>query len=160
MNYALIRDRIYTLLANVQGIGKVYNFPRYSADWKTYLDRFKVKVNDKAIISVVFFSRYASQEQESPLGGRSENSELTSVDRIETWNITLIYGYDDDEEQPSEYDFQELLDRIQEKFRFEDFLGMSGTVTKSWPIQVVSSGLFMFGDVLCHRADMTLKLQQ
>lgn len=157
MNYPEIRDKIAAMLSTVEGIGRVYKSPRYATDWMTYLEQFKVRIDDRDVINACWLTRNAIQETDI---ARSEAGEIASVSRTENWLITLVYGFDDDESSPSEFAFQALLDGIQEKFRFADFLGMPEIVAKHFPIQVQSAGLYFFGDVLCHKAEMLLKLQQ
>lgn len=160
MNYATIRDRIYTLLTGVTNIGTVHKTQQYAADWSKYFAKFKIVDPANAaqhIIGTCWISRLSNQETDLV---RSERRQLLKVDRVETWQIVLVRVFNDDGVTPSETAFQELLDAIQTKFRFENFLGIPNTVAKSYPVQVNNSGLAMFGDVLCHRADMTLKVQQ
>lgn len=163
MNYATIRDKLTGDLATVSGIGKVFGRPRWSVDWNSYLTLFKVtNPHDasKSVINLCWVSRRSFSEIEIEKGGRDEAEAITAVQRDETWEIMLIYGFDDDETYPSESDYQVLVDAIATKFRLMDQAGIPATVEESWPIQLESSALKFFGDVLCHNAVMTIRMQQ
>jgi hypothetical protein len=163
VNYTTIRDKLTTDLTAVTGIGKVFGRPRWSVDWTSYLNLFKVtNPHDasKSVVNLCWVSRRSFSEFDSDKGSRDEAEVMTSVQRDETWEIMLIYGFDDDDTYPSETDYQGLVDAIATKFRLMDQLGIPATVEESWPIQLESSGLKFFGDVLCHNAVMTIRIQQ
>lgn len=152
MSYDVVRDRIYSLLLSVPDIGNVYSSPRYASDWRTYLERFRTRINDRDVIRLCWFTR--SQVMETAI--KSEADHVVHVERSETWSITVIHGFED--VPPSEYGFQEVLDGIQDVFRYEDQLGIPEVVQGHSPVNVVSAGMSMFGDVLCHKAELSLKI--
>lgn len=167
MNYATVRDRIKTLLESVSGIGKVYGSPRHTNDWPGFLQRFAVvHPNDatRQLICVCWMTRIRAIElSESKTGSRDEANVLTGVERDEDWEITLVVGFQDDDTNPSEDLFQVLVDSIQEKFRWQDQLGIPSVIFKSYPLDLTYAGLAMFGNpegVLCHKATFMLHLEQ
>jgi len=163
MNYATIRDKIYGDLLAVSGIGKVFKQPRFSADWATFLSMFTTtNPHDasKKVVNVAWITRRAFTEADAGKGSRDEAEAITAVQRDETWEVTVIYGFDDDETNPSEADFQPLVDAVAAKFRMMDQAGLPATVEESWPMQLEAAGLFLFGEVLCHKAVLTIRIQQ
>lgn len=166
MNYETIRKTIYDLLVDVEGIGKVFQHERYSADWTAFLDRYKTPhPSDETsyVVNVAFISRRGTEETAfGPYGSRDEREMITAVGVNETWVITLIYGYSDDEDTDasSEHTFQLLVDKVKEKFRTIDALGIPDVVQKSEPLKATGIGLATYGDVLCHRTELLLQVTQ
>ena len=81
------------------------------------------------------------------------------MEKNDTWEITLHYGYHDEDTTPSDIAFNNLVDAIETKFRF--LAGLNDKVYRSYPLQRVQAGLFtMFSSFLCHRAIWQLKLQE
>ena len=166
MNYTTIRERIYTKLLAVDGIGKVFRTEKYSADWPTFFERFKVPHpfdETVSVVNVAWISRVQSNETSSPpYGGRAEDLTLVAVGIPERWTVTVVYGYHDDEDvqATSEHAFQTLLDNIKEAFRTDDALGIPDVVLVSEPAVAGGIGLYTLGGVLCHRAVVELQIIQ
>ena len=167
MDYEIKRDKILELLKEVPGIGKVFPSRRHTADWPSFLNRFAVphpSDSSRKIICVCWFTRRPIVElDEGGTGSRDESTVLTAVEIDETWEITLLYGFQDDDTDPSENGFQNLVDAICEKFRWQDQLGGVPEIFVSAPVNVTDAYLAMWGQsegVLCHTAIMQLKLKQ
>jgi hypothetical protein len=163
MNYEPIRDRIGVLLKEVEGIGKVFPSPRFTSDWAPFLNRFAITHPydaSKRLICVAWYTRVAATERDTGIGIRDESRTLVVAERDEQWRISLVYGFSDDDDSPSETGYQMLVDRIQEKFRWEDRLGIPADVFESHPLSLTVSELRFFGEVLCHYAEFTLRVIQ
>lgn len=166
MNYALIRDTIYTNVVAVSGIGKVFRHIRYSSEWDKFLSLFTT-VNPadatKKLINVTTITRInAPESRDTGTGSVDEADDLVAIERRETWEIRIWYGFDDDDDytKASETGFHVLLDNMQQRFRFLDQLGIPATIERSYPLSLQDAGLRMFSDVLCHAAVFHLILIQ
>jgi hypothetical protein len=155
-SYATVRAEIKAQLGAVTGIGKLYDHRRHSADWKTFLDRFKTATG---LINVCWFSRVDDVEAGEGTGSTDEVSEIVWVQEDEYWEIELYHGFKDDEDDgsPSEYGFNTLVDAIETKFRF--LQNLNGKARRSFPLNRTSATMGMLGEVLCHRAVWKLRLQ-
>lgn len=165
MNYAAIRDAIHAQLLQVPGIGVVFKHQRYSSDWPTFLERYKVPNaldQTEYLVNVAWISRMSTRDTSASPGGRAEDNTLVAVHVEDIWTITLIYGFHDDEEstQASESAFMALVDKVKEQFRWLDRLGIPTAVEYAEPVEAVSLGLYMIGDTLCHKADMQIRVVQ
>ena len=157
MSYATQRDEIYTQIAAVSGIGKVFKSKRLVNDWATFLNRFKTATS---VINVCWFSRVSGSELhdgQGNIGSTDAGSEILIVDKRDFYDIELFYGFKDDDTAPSDYTYQALVDAIETKFRF--LQNLNSTADRSMPLQRTASGLWSFGDVLCHRAQWLLEVR-
>jgi hypothetical protein len=156
VNYATVRDEIKAQLNAVSGIGKVYNHRRHSADWASFLARFK---DSNGFINVCWISRGDDTEGGTGLGSTDEAGEITWVEENEFWEIEFYYGFKDDDDtgSPSEYGFNALVDAIETKFRF--LQNLNGKAWASFPLNRISATMGMLGEVLCHHAAWRLKIQ-
>jgi hypothetical protein len=148
MSYATIKNKITTLLQTVSGIGTVRDDVPFATDWESYLAQFKIG----DVISVCYHSRVSSRED----ADNAESSDMVYITRSETWKIVVLYSYQDG---ISEDIFQGILDGVQAAFRLSK-IGLSTVVSRSFPVNVLTSGLAMFGEVLCHKAELELKLER
>jgi hypothetical protein len=156
------RDSLVTNLTNVTGIGKVLKSAPYSTDWQSFLSRFAVthptQTNNR-YICVAWVSRRAFSEIETGKGSRDEAETIVAVTKDETWQMTVLVGYQDDDTKASEEIFNELVDRIADKFRLIDPATFTTPIEEAWPVQLESAGEYFFGEVLCHKAVLTIHLQ-
>lgn len=164
-NYETIRDQIVLKLREVEGIGNVYKSERYVNDWPAFVELNAVTNlynTDKKIFNVIWINRAGvTENDQQPYGTRDQAQILMAVNREERWQMTLFYGFHDDPDQPSEAQYQELVDNILVKFRWLEQFGLPTIIQISHPAVVETSGLFMLGDqVLVHRAVMVLRLVQ
>lgn len=157
MAYSTIRDAISTQVTATTGIGKVFKSRRYVTDWATFLSRFK-DTNDK--INVCWFWLNSATEQVPQIGSENSEGDFLWMERDETWTIELFYGFHDadDSETPSEFTFQGICENLETKFRF--LQDLSDSVERSYPLQRLYSGMWAFGEVLCHKAEFQLRLRQ
>jgi len=156
--YGPTRDAIYNELLSVEGIGRVFKSPRYVSEWKTFLDRFKTQSfenPEREVVCVGWLTRSSAFE----VAAKDESDVTVHITKTETWNGSLYYGFRDDDEQPSEFDFQELADRVQDRFEFLDRLSGLTWMHSVDPIDLQSAGVAMINnEVLAHRADFVLRI--
>lgn len=158
-----IRAKLKADLEAVTGMGKVTDRPPMVTDWAAYLNRFTITHpadGAKKLICLAWLSRRAFQEAEIGKGSRDEAEAIVAVQRDETWEVVLLVGYQDDETTPSQFTFDTLVDRIADKWRLMDAVGLPDEVEESWPVQLEMAALFTFGEVLCHRATMSIRIQR
>jgi hypothetical protein len=155
--YLTQRAEIKAQLDAVSGIGKVYQTRKNP----TSIEEYKEKYSIDGVINVCWFSRISGTERESQgVGSVDETSEIQYVQKDDIWEIELRYAYNDNETNPSETIFNNLVDAIEEKFRF--LPGLNDKCFRSFPLQRTRSGIFEFlgGLVLCHSAVWQLILQE
>jgi len=144
MSYSTILAQILSTLQGVTGIGtKVYDYERYAATWKEYLDLFKA--ND--LIKGWTITRIATPE---------ETKNVTTNLRTHVFVIRGFYSLDDS--AATEKTFQVLIESICTAFREDPTL--SGVAFDSGPVQVDTVGPVMFGQVLCHHCELRLPAQE
>jgi hypothetical protein len=154
--YAAQRAAIKTLLESVSGIGNVYA----SQKDVTNEANFKTTFVKNGVVNVCWFIRSNGSDDEVgslKYGRRDERNYHTHTQIDDNWTITIMYGYKDDNTNPSEYAFQALVDSIQDKFRLiQDLGGEQHEI--SHPLQRSICGIFSFlsGIVLCHKAEWRL----
>lgn len=159
MNYATIRDKLVADLQSIPGIGKVYNRPRAVKDWASFFALNAVtNPHDptKNVISIAWVTRKKSLGTDT----NDETSSQVIANRNDTWEITLIYGFSDDDTFPSEGDFQGLIDLIINKWELMSSLGLPDTVNNSSAPQLQDASLMMYSEVLCHRALFSIGISQ
>lgn len=148
MSYTTVINRIDTNLKAVTGVvdSNVYKYERHTKHWSEYISSFKDTVNNKIhgyIITQVGF--------ESIL----EAGYVTKTTR--TWLIRAFYGMGSSGATENTT-FQPLLDSIKTKFIADSRLG--GTVLTTNSIRVTPIDLLMFGDTLCHHADIYIETEE
>lgn len=159
MNYANVRDEIATELGTVSGMGKVFKSLRFVTDWGTFFNRFVTDFSGTKR-TVVCWIGGSGPTQETGLnlvGDTDERDLIEWTDRHESYLITLVVGFKDDDTAPSEFDFMTLVDAIEAKFRFGQ--NLNAKCDKQYPLQRQALGLFMFADQLCHKAEWLLELR-
>lgn len=144
MSRALISAQIKVILLTVSGVGTlVYEYERWAANWKDYLDLFKTGSKIKG---------WTITRTKTP-----ETSKTPSTNtRIHTFIIRGYYSLDDSE--ATEVTFQDLVESIATAFRTEPTI--NGTAFDSSPLQVDSVAGIMFGDVLCHFCQLRLDVEE
>ncbi len=158
-----IRGKLKADLEAITGMGKVTDRPPFVTDWAAYLSRFTITHPSdaaKKLVCLAWLSRRSFQEIEMGKGSRDEAEAIVAVQRDETWEVVLLVGYQDDEAAPSQFTFDTLVDRIADKWRLMDAIGMPEEVEESWPLQLEAAGFYTFGEVLCHKATMSIRIQR
>lgn len=156
--YSDTRDKIYTLLTSVAGIGKVFKSQRYPKDWEAFFNLYRD--NDTNLCVVVFMTLInpITENITEEDAAVDANRQIQIVQRSETWKISLIYAFKDDDTNPSEYAFQELCENIEEKFRF--LQDLDGSAFQSWPLQTVLRDVGTWtASVMVHKCDFHLQIE-
>ena len=147
MNFIDTKNELLTLLESVSGIGAVYASMKQVTDLKTLQD---VNVTNGKY-NVCYLQRLSVLEDDEGIGSRDETDTSIIKQVTETWNITLFYAYKDSVDEPSEFEFQTLIDSIREKFRWVNDLTYA---YKSYSVNFIATNVYdQQNNVLCHRAD-------
>ncbi len=152
------RAEIKAQLEAVSGIGRVYSTRKNPRD----IDSFKQTFAKDGVINSCQISRGQGNDLETGVGSGDEAMFPNWTDKNDTWEITLLYGYadNDTESLASETIFNNLVDAIEEQFRFLDDL--NGVSFQSYALQRIQCGIFEFlgGLVFCHKAVWTFRVQE
>jgi len=139
-----IRTRIKGLLLGVDGIEIVHEYRRYASNWGKLLELFKT---DGGIIHGWMISR-------SGVGSERHNSKM--CDRNHTVTLTGIYGLDD--AGGSELVFQRIIEDLLDAVETDKTLGK--TVQECSPAKTAIIETRMFGNVLCHYAELVVSVTE
>ena len=152
--YTAQNAAILALLNSVTGIGLCYDSPQDVTNEENFKTRF-VKNN---VINTCWLSRQNGTDSENAkFGSKDERDIITHTQADDFWVITLLYGY---KENVSETVFQNLVDAIQDKFRFIQDLG-GDMYESSSPLQRPVCGIFQFlGGRMCHKAEFRLQVME
>jgi len=140
MSLADIREQIRTILSGVAGIGVIHEYERLAVDLKKFLDLFK---DPDGRVNGWQFTRISTP---------SDRNTMPTLHRHHLFRLRGIYGLRD--EEATELTFQDMVEAIQNAFDSE--YSLNGTVLNSGPVQVRVVENRMFGNVLCHYAELEL----
>lgn len=148
MGYSTILANIKSTVEGVSGIGKVYDYERFAANWGNMLALFKTTGN---IIHGWTVSRIATPRRYNTIGRDPE--------RAYVFRLRGVYGLDDS--AASEKTFQGIINLVADAF--DDNMTLNGACVSLAPdwgpmadqagLQVVEIDVRAFGNVLCHHAD-------
>ena len=148
MSFSDIKDEVANILKGVNGVGKVHKFRRHTTTWEEYFKRHVEdgQVNDWEI------TRTGLNDEISSI----QNS--AGVDPVfhDTHNVSIIGYLSLVDAKESETAFQDLIDRITERFRKIDNSTLNGRLIIPAFMQTPEIGHRSFGGVLVHFAQMTL----
>lgn len=155
MNYTSVKNEIISILNMISGIGKVYASYKKTVDLKTVAQN---NVKD-GVFSLCFVNRISTTEtDETGVGARDERDYALVKEINETWGISLYYAWKDSESLPSEFKFQELVDKIRNAFRWLN--NLNDLAYKSYSVNFINTNLYeTINDVLCHRADGRINIK-
>lgn len=153
--YETTRDKIAATLRGVPGIGRIFDSPKHARDWDEWLQHYQ---DEDGLIRVGWFSLVAAPEDANgPLGHRDATDEVSYAVRTETWRIEQFLGFKDDENEPSDYQFQLLCERIEAAFRFLVPAQWAGdTFRVSQISRTFSAPWWLTNQVLVHKAEWNL----
>ena len=150
MGYSTILANIKSTVEGVSGIGKVYDYERFAANWGNMLTLFKTTGN---IIHGWTISRIGTFRQHRSIG----DPEIAHVFRVRG-----VYGLDDS--SATEKTFQGIVNLVADAF--DDNMTLNGaclTLAPDWGpmanqvgLQISEIDIRAFGNVLCHHADCRL----
>lgn len=151
MGYSTILANIKSTAEGVSGIGKVYDYERWAANWSTVLSLFKTT---GSIIHGWTISRVGTH--------RRYNTIARDPERAHVFRLRGVYGLDDS--AGSEKTFQGVINLLAQAF--DDNMTLSGacdTLAPEWGpmagdagLQIVEVDVRAFGTILCHHADCRL----
>ena len=152
MSLDAIREQIKTILSGVEGIGMVHDYTRLAVDYQKLLQLFK---DTEGRINAVMFAREKLSKQKMTIGG-------ASAERAHIFKFRAVMGLEDG--KASGIIFDNLLDRIEREFEeYDDLNGACLTCMPDWGPMGGQTGMQitlieerMFGNVLCHYAEMSL----
>jgi hypothetical protein len=147
--YLTIRNAIKALVEGVDGVGVVHGRSRLATNWKKYIERF------------YFAETGRIQGAEITRTGFSEHRAGAYL-RHHKFVIRVFLGFQD--EAATEETFQPLIDEICEAFRTAgpeaSWLYGDGDNPANSPAQAPVIDERMFGDVLCHYAEIHLSVTE
>ena len=152
MSLSNIREQIKVILAGVPGIGVVHDYDRLAVDYTKMLDLFK---DPDGRINTVMFRREKLEQRSATIGGAPH-------EKAHIFKLKAVMGLRDAE--GSGIVFDDLLQAIVDEFEdYPDLNGACLTTTPDWGsmagqagIQIELSEDRMFGNVLCHYAELRL----
>lgn len=152
MSLDAIRQQIKIILSGVEGVGRVHDYTRFAADYARLLELFKTP---EGRIGAVMFARERMLKQKMTIGG-------ASAERAHIFRFRAVMGMED--AKATGIIFDDLLDRIEREFeKYDDLNGACLTCSPDWGPMSGQTGMQitlieerMFGNVLCHYAEMSL----
>lgn len=148
MSIDTIRLKIKNLLLTIDGIGRVYDYKRYSADWGSYKELFikDSKVNEWEVQRIGF--------QIQPRGSQAVQGKVK--DTLHDLVIRGFYAFTD--VPSSEKTFDTLIDSVTNLFIANQDLDGTCEIIN---IPVVGTIVFgHLGSVLCHVVDIKLSVRE
>jgi hypothetical protein len=141
VSYELQIAQIDTILKSATGVidNNVYKYDRLSRNWEEYLSAFKDATN--SVIHGWTITR--TKVVETPEASRTNEEKNTWLMRF--YYSLGSYGATEDT-------FQDIIEAVRTAFRSNSSL--NGTALTSTPIQVDIIEARMFGEVLCHYAEL------
>jgi hypothetical protein len=147
--YLTIRNAVKAKVEGVEGVGMVHGRSRLATNWKKYIERFFYEATGRI------------QGAEITRTGFSEHR-ATAFFRHHKFVIRVFLGFQD--EAATEEIFQPLIDEICEVFRTAApgaaWIYGDGDNPEASPAQAAVIDERMFGDVLCHYAEIQLSVTE
>jgi hypothetical protein len=144
---------IFDVLGTVEGIGQVFDHERYVTDWEQF---FSLYVTDQQTFCLAWFGMTSTVERSTGIGEADASDQLNWIEKTERWRLQIFHGMKDDENEPSDRNFELLMERTEEALRFNQNLG--GVVYKIRLAGRPFNGAWTLGGVLCHRGELTLEV--
>lgn len=144
MSYSGIIAQINIILSSATGLStaKIYNYDRLSRQWDEYISSFKDTTNNVVHGWTITRNKLAEMPE------ASRTNTVTT-----TWILRGYYSLGSS--GATETTFQGIIDNIRTAFISKTDLNNSCLTTS--PIQVDIIEPRMFGDVLCHYAELRLE---
>lgn len=147
MSLSTIRTEVAAVLATVSGIGQVHADEPYAAHAKEFRTLFGVGKGNAQRLHGWTITRESTQEQY-----------LTNIEVLRTHRLILRGRYGVDTPSSSEATFQDVIEAICTTFR--PLHDLSGIAEFKQPIQVELVEHRLFGDILCHYAELSTLVQE
>jgi hypothetical protein len=144
MGVAAIRAQIATIMRSDAEIEIVHEYDRFSKDWPKFL---------------ALFADAAGKIHGYSITRRATPSRRDNVPTIQRAHQFLIRGYMGlNDAEATELAFQDEIEAIQTAFDSNNTL--NGTVLDADPLQVKIVENRVFGNVLCHYAELTIEARE
>ncbi len=148
MSYATILGDIATLLGEVSGVGVVHDYSRFTLDWKKYITLF--------------------QDTDKKIRGweisRGKVAEKKSGAYLRVHDIILRGHLQLEDANASDKTFQQTIDDVCAQFREQPekaYWWYANAMSPDMaPCQVTANDIRLFGDVLCHIAEIHLSVTE
>jgi len=143
MSYSAVIAQIDTVLKSATGVvaANVYKYDRLSRDWNEYLSSFKDAANS-VIHGYTITRANWGQEREASRSNK----------RATKWIIRGYYSMGS--YGATEITFQGIIDNIATAFDSDPRLNSTVLTVENFDLDIFEAR--MFGDVLCHYAEMSL----
>jgi len=148
MSLKAIREQVKVILSSVEGVGVVHDYLR----WTNETAKFKALFQHTDGEGKQRINGWMITRDKTP----AETATATHDLRSHTFKIIGIYGLDDD--GASEIVFQQIVEDICAAFRAK--YNLNATATNTEPVQVETVEPRMFGSVLCHYCELTLRADE
>lgn len=152
MSLSAILAACKTEMSEVSGMGKVYAYERWTANWTNFLNLFKTTGNK---INGWMITRIATPQRQETLGEK---------ERAHILLFRGVYGLDDSAD--TESTFQTQIEAMVTKFNEDANENLGGVCLTTHPdwgpmdgsvgLQVDKVEIRVFGTVLCHYAECRL----
>jgi hypothetical protein len=145
MSESAIRQKLFDILSSVPGVGRVYDYERWTADWTKFLELFKDSSSGRILGWEI--SRNAVESQF-----------LSRVEEEATHRF-VIKGYlGVKDADATEKLFNGLIEVIRAAFRGN--VTLDGVAELASPLTVPIIDVRTFGSVLCHYCELHLAVTE
>ena len=141
MSEALIRQQIYTTLAAVPNVGRVYDYERWAVNWDKFIELFKDSASGRILGWEICRSRMGAQK-------------ISTREEEHTHEFTMRGYMAVKDADATEKLFNAVIEAIGAAFRNNHTL--NDTCIDAGPLSVEILDTRMFGGVLCHYAELKL----
>ena len=145
MSETMIRQEIFTILSAVPGIGRVYDYERWTLDWGKFLELFKDPASGRVLGWELSRSGVEAQF-------------LSRIEEDATHRFTVKGYLGVQDSAATEKLFNGLIEAIRAAFRGNVTLnGMAELVV---PVSVPVIEVRTFGSVLCHYCELQISVTE
>lgn len=141
MSESATRKELFTLISAVSGIGKVYDYERWAADWGTFIKLFQ----DPASKRILGWEIMRSASPAKRLNNVEE-------ERTHTYTIKGYMGVED--AAATEKQFTTLIERLRDQVGGK--ITLNGSCDYATAVAVRVQDCRTFGSVLCHYAELEI----
>lgn len=149
MSEAAIRAGIKTKVEAVSNVGQVYDYERWATEWSAFLDLFKTTIGGSDVIRGWTITCQSFPQEQVTFGDPG------GIDRTYTYKLRGYFGLDDS--AASEKAAMVVAEDVVEAFDAE-FDATQEVINEPADLTVFEARLF--GDVLCHYAEVTLMVTE
>ncbi len=150
MSEKTTREDVIEAVNNVHNLGVLYDYERWSASWDDYLNLFKTNIDGEERIRgwTVTCSGFTETQVTYGNAGR--------INRDYTYVIRGYFGLDDS--RASEKEAMIIVEDVVETLRSS--IDTDSDIEVNFPPNLTVFEARVFGDVLCHYAEITLGVME